>query len=188
MDHSITAPIDGLRRDHARMRSVLTLIAHQLDKLETTGTGDYVLLANALYYMRKFPSQVHHPKEDAIFDHLMARDPTYAKEVQRIREQHMEIYEMEEWLVEMALHEPKPHTTDLRKLIDFGRHYLQLQREHCRAEETMLFPRAGEALTKHDWAQVSHVVKDVEDPLFGKHRQERFQSLYDYIMRESDGA
>src|SRR5947209_2747540 len=118
MAQSLTAPIDGLRRDHARMRSVLTLIAHQLDKLEAAGAADFVLLANAIYYMRKFPSQVHHPKEDAIFDHLLVRDSAYTKEVERIREQHLQIYEVEEWLLEMALHEPRPLSTELKKLID----------------------------------------------------------------------
>lgn len=180
--------IDILKREHSNMRSVLVLIGGQLDALEHGGQADYVLLANALYYMRKFPSQVHHPKEDLIFDRLVAGDSSYTREVERIREQHQQIYELEEWLVDMALQNPLPHSTERQRLIEFGRHYLQLQREHCMTEEKALFPRAANVLTKKDWIMVSNLVKEIEDPLFGKHRGERFQSLYDYIMRESAGV
>lgn len=177
--------IDTLKREHSNMRSVLVLVGGQLDALEQGRQADYVLLANALYYMRKFPSQVHHPKEDLIFERLATGDPGYRQEVERIREQHQQIYELEEWLVDLALGSPLPHTTERQRLIEFGRHYLQLQREHSMAEEKVLFPRAADVLTKKDWTMVSNLVKEIEDPLFGQHRGERFQSLYDYIMRES---
>jgi hemerythrin-like domain-containing protein len=167
------------------MRSVLALIGVQLDRMERGEEPDYVLMANALYYMRKFPSQVHHPKEDLIFDRLVAGDPAQKQEVEQIREQHQQIYELEEWLMEMTLNNPIKGTTALKRLIEFGRHYLQIQREHCMTEEKTMFPRAAEALTAKDWAAVERLVQQVEDPLFGKHRGERYQTLYDYIMRES---
>lgn len=170
------------------MRSVLVLVGGQLDALERNEQVDHVLLANALYYMRKFPSQVHHPKEDLIFHRLVVGDPAYKQEVERIREQHQQIYELEDWLVDMALHNPLPHSTERQRLIEFGRHYIQLQREHCMTEEKTLFPRAADVLTKKDWAMVDGLVKEIEDPLFGQHRGERYQTLYDYIMRQSSGV
>jgi hemerythrin-like domain-containing protein len=183
-----TSVIDSLRREHSNMRSVLNLVNSQLDRLEHGEPPDYVLLANALYYMRKFPSQVHHPKEDLIFDRLVVGDSSYKQEVERIREQHQQIYELEEWLIEMTLNNPIKGSSALKRLIEFGRHYLQLQREHCVTEEKTLFPRATEVLTKKDWGMVSRLIEDIDDPLFGKHKGERFESLYDYIMRESSGV
>ena len=180
--------IDLLKREHSNMRSVLVLIGGQLDALERGEQIDYVLLANALYYMRKYPSQVHHPKEDLIFERLAAGDPSYKREVARIQEQHQQIYELEEWLVNMALLSPLPHTTERQRLIEFGRHYLQLQRDHSITEEKTLFPRAADVLTRKDWAMVAGLVKEIEDPLFGQHRGERYQTLYDYIMRQSSDA
>ena len=64
-----------LRTEHANMRRVLALVNDLLDAVEAGQTPNFVLLANALYYMRRFPSQVHHPKEDLIFRLLYARDP-----------------------------------------------------------------------------------------------------------------
>lgn len=180
--------IDTLRREHSQMRSVLALVGAQLDRMERGEDPDFVLMANALYYMRKFPSQVHHPKEDLIFERLVAGEPSYRQEVERIHEQHEQIYELEEWLVEMTLGNPIVGTSAAKRLMEFGRHYLQLQRDHSMTEEKLLFPRAEAVLTAKDWNKVSHLVKEVEDPLFGQHRGGRFQTLYDYIMRESAGA
>lgn len=181
-------PIDALCREHANMRSVLTLVAHQLDLLESTGTADYVLLANALYYMRKFPGHVHHPKEDLIFEKLAAADPAWKSEVGKLRLQHLEIYAMEDELIEAALDSPRSLTEEARLFLEKGRRYLRLQREHSEAEERLLFPQALATLKAKDWNEVSKAVKQVTDPLFGAHSGERYRLLFEHLMRESDGV
>lgn len=167
------------------MRSVVALIAHQLDHLEQFGAADYVLTANALYYMRKFPSHVHHPKEDLIFKKLAERDPAWKGEVDKIHAQHQEIYALEDELIEMALDNPSAGTEAVATLLDKGRRYLQLQRQHSEKEEKLLFPQAQAVLTARDWAAVAGLAKEVEDPLFGQHGSGRYRLLYEHILREA---
>lgn len=181
------SPLDGLRREHANMRSVLVLIDRQLDLLEAETGSDPILLVNALYYMRKFPSLVHHPKEDAIFERLVAIEPAWKTEVEKLRAQHREIYELEDWLIEATLDVPKAGTPARTRLLEFGRHYLDLQRQHSEAEEKLLFPQAMVSLKPRDWDLIDKQFKAVEDPLFGEHRGQRFHLLYEYIMREAAG-
>ncbi len=169
------------------MRSVLVLIDRQLDLLEAETGSDPILLVNALYYLRKFPSTVHHPKEDAIFDRLSAVEPAWKPEVEKLREQHREIYRLEDWLIESSLDAPKPGTPDRTRLIEFGRHYLDLQRQHSETEERLLFPQALASLKPRDWEAIEKGFKVVEDPVFGEHSGERFHLLYEYIMREAAG-
>jgi len=177
--------LDGLRRDHANMRSVLMLAAHQLDNLESLGAADYVLLANALYYMRKFPSHVHHPKEDLIFQRLCERDPTWDVEVGKLLAQHEEIYALEDELIERVLDHPPAGSAEVSALLERGRLYLQLQRQHSETEERLLFPQAEIALTPKDWAGIGSHIREVEDPLFGRHASGRYRMLYEHLMRES---
>lgn len=181
----MNACIDNLRREHANMRSVLVIIAHELEKLEHMGAADYVLLANALYYMRKFPGHVHHPKEDLIFRRLAEVDPAWKHEVDALLEQHHEIYELEDELIEAALDCPRVDTDAGRRLLERGRHYLQLQRSHSEIEERALFPQALAMLKPKDWTAFDSRIRTVEDPLFGKHGGERYRLLYEYIMQES---
>ena len=188
MTAKTSTPIDTLRREHANMRSVLALVAHQLDLLESRGSADYVLLTNALYYMRKFPGHVHHPKEDLIFDKLEAADPSWKAEVEKLRAQHHEIYTLEHELIEAALDCPRPFTEAATRLLERGRRYLQVQREHSEAEERLLFPQALAVLKARDWKEISGKVKQVDDPLFGAHGGDRYRLLYEHLMRESSAV
>ncbi len=179
------SPIDGLRREHANMRSVLALVSHQLDNIERIGGADYVLLANALYYMRKFPSHVHHPKEDAIFKRLAELDPAWKAEVEKVQKQHQEIYALEDELLEMTLDNPRDGSEAVAAIMEKGRRYMQLQRQHSEKEEKLLFPQALATLTARDWIAVAALVREAEDPLFGLHGSGRYRMLYEHIMRES---
>ena len=180
--------VNALRREHANMRSILVLVRDQLDRLEAGKVPDFVLLANALYYMRKFPSLIHHPKEDLIFERMAGADPALRGDVEAAHRQHEEIYELEDWLIECALNAPKPGTSSRARLLEFGRHYLEMQREHSEREERLLFPRADELLKPGDWREVARRFKDIDDPVFGKHGGERFELLYDHLMREAAGS
>lgn len=179
--------IDALRREHTNMRSVLMLVGRQLDLMESEVAVDHILLANALYYMRKFPSLVHHPKEDAIFERLADLDPSWKQEVEKLREQHQDIYRLEDWLIETTLDMPKPGTIASDRLIEFGREYLQVQRLHSETEERVLFPKALETFKGDDWATIAGRFAAIDDPLFGEHSGERYRLLHDYIMREASG-
>ena len=180
-----SSPIVSLRREHANMRSVLMLIGDLLTLIDECRAPDFVLLANALYYMRRFPSLVHHPKEDAIFERVAALDPASNGEVEKVRAQHLEIYQLEDWLIESALDAPKPGTEKRARLVEFGKHYLELQRSHSENEERLLFPRAVELLSAKDWVGIERFFKKIDDPVFGNHTGERYELLYDHLMREA---
>ena len=177
--------IQTLRADHANMRSVLALVGDLMDAIEAGLMPNFVLLANALYYMRKFPSQVHHPKEDAIFRLLYARDPTALDEVTYARDEHREIAEMEDWLIELVLDAPRPGSAARRRLLDFGRRYIDTQSRHSEREERLLFPRAEAALSGDDWAEMAAQFKQIDDPVFGLHGQDRYQTLYEHLMQRA---
>jgi hemerythrin-like domain-containing protein len=180
------SPINKLRQEHGNMRSVLVVIRDQLDLLESGSVPDFVLLANALHYMRRFPDQVHHPKEDLIFAHLAERAPELRKAVEHARREHRQIYEQEEWLIECALNAPKPGTLARGRLLDIGRAYLDTQREHSEREEHILFPAAEARFSDADWEDLGRAFQEVDDPLFGRNPGERYELLHEHLLRESD--
>lgn len=177
--------IDKLRREHADMRRVIILIRLQLDLLERHAQPDLVLLTNALYYMRKFPSVVHHPKEELIFEKLLARGAPVQKEVEQLHAQHQEIYALEDDLIELALALQKGDCKAEARLLEFGRHYLAIQSMHVETEERFLFPAALQNLRAYDWKDVRKKSVSIDDPLFGSNPPERYRYLYDYLLREA---
>ncbi|HVC28873.1 MAG TPA: hemerythrin domain-containing protein [Gammaproteobacteria bacterium] len=177
--------IEKLRLEHADMRRVIILIRLQLDLLERHAQPDLVLLANALYYMRKFPSVVHHPKEELIFEKLVARGAPVQKEVEQLHVQHQEIYALEDNLIELALALQKGDSQARTRLLEFGRHYIAIQAMHAETEERILFPAAQQNLRANDWKDVRKKSVRIEDPLFGSNPTERYRNLYDYLLREA---
>ncbi len=181
----VNPTIEKLRREHADMRRIIILIRMQLDLLERHAEPDLVLLTNALYYMRKFPSVVHHPKEELIFEKLLARGAPVHKEVEQLHAQHQEIYALEDNLIELALALQQGDQQAQARLLEFGRHYLAVQAMHVETEERVLFPAAQQNLRAYDWKEVRKKSVSIDDPLFGNNPTARYRYLYDYLMREA---
>jgi hemerythrin-like domain-containing protein len=181
----VNPTIAKLRREHADMRRIIILIRMQLDLLERHAQPDRILLTNAFYYMRKFPSVVHHPKEELIFEKLLARGAPVQKEVEQLHAQHQEIYALEDDLIELALASQKGDSKAQARLLEFGRHYLAIQAIHVETEERILFPTALQNLQAYDWKDVRKKSVSIDDPLFGSNPTERYRYLYDYLLREA---
>lgn len=174
-------PITKLQREHSNMWRVQQVMHLQLERLWRGEPTDSALLANAFYYMRKFPSVVHHPKEDMIYEKLLEAGTPLAKEVRHILTQHEELYEIEDELIDLVLQLPKCR----ERVLQLGRRYLNIQTEHMETEERLLFPQARKLLTAGDWREVRAHFEALKDPLFGRRVAARFQSLYDYLLREA---
>lgn len=181
----VNPTIEKLRREHAEMRRVVILIRMQLDLIGRHAEPDLVLLTNALYYMRKFPSVVHHPKEELIFEKLLARGAPVQKEVEQTHVQHQEIYALEDNLIELALAMQQGDRQAQARLLEFGRHYLAIQAMHAETEERVLFPAAQQNLHAYDWKDIRKKSVSIDDPLFGGSPTERYRYLYDYLLREA---
>lgn len=177
--------INRLLTEHAHMRRILGLVRSQLDRLDRQAQPDLVLLANALYYMRKFPSVVHHPKEEILFRRLVDAGAPVGPEVAQVSRQHEEIYALEDHLIELTLALQNGDRLVQSRLVELGRHYLDIQAEHSKAEEELLFPRAAGFLREADWKAVRSKSKQIDDPLFGSSVTERYRYLYDYLLREA---
>lgn len=180
--------VHKLLREHGTLRRVLGLIQEQVDRIDVGETPDMALFGNALYYLRKFPSVVHHPLEDALFDWLLPKAPRLKPEIDSLREQHLEIYQLENWLSEAALEAAKQGPAAYPRLVEFARRYLLLQRQHGETEERVVFPEALKALNQADWRALKARMAKEDNPLAGGRVPERFRSLYDYLDHQAKPA
>ena len=65
---------------------------------------------------------------------------------------------------------------------DIAREFLNAYRHHILMEEKHFFPAAQSSLTPEDWRQLSEQVGQVEDPLFDRREDDRFDALYEDIV------
>ncbi|MGE5625844.1 MAG: hemerythrin domain-containing protein [Bacillota bacterium] len=180
--------VHKLLREHGTLRRVLGLIQEQVHRIEQGEVPDMALFGNALYYLRKFPSVFHHPLEDALFDRLLPKASHLKPEIDSLREQHREIYELENWLSETALEAAKLGPAAYPRLVEFARRYLVLQWQHGETEEQVIFPAALKALGPADWLALGTRMAEASDPLAGGPVPERFRRLYDYLEHKAKPA
>lgn len=179
--------VDKLIHEHAGMGRVLLVIGRQVESLEKHATPDLVLLANALHYMGEFPRLVHHPKEELLFDRLLAAGADCQQELADLRRQHRDIFRVEDRLLERVLQlQGGDHAHD-QELLDKARQYLHLQRMHSLMEEEVVFPAALGLLSAEDLQALEDQANLIEAPLFGSNVAEKYRALYDYVMFESGG-
>ncbi|HEX4300542.1 MAG TPA: hemerythrin domain-containing protein [Gammaproteobacteria bacterium] len=179
------AVIAVLTETHRNMERVLMLMRFQLDSLKPHNhAAAYVLLANAVGYMHRYPSLIHHPAEELIGAKLARYAPETRALCDRIREQHQRFATVE---IRLQRDIRAAHASDgdgWRDIQEQGVAYCLEHATHIRLEETELFPLALRWLKGADWHEIDGQCKAMSDPLFDGKDLGRYDSLYDYLMTD----
>ena len=143
--------ITRLLQEHIRLWRVLRVLERQFDLALSCETPDLRLLLNALSFLRGEPARLHHYHEERMFDRLQAVDPGRTCELNFQREQHREIYQLEDSLKELVGQAATLGHAAFPRLLYFGREYLRVQKSHSKFEEHVILPRAVIVLKRADW-------------------------------------
>lgn len=171
--------------EHVQLHRVLHLIERELERAAHYEQPDFDLLRLAIEYMREFPGKLHHPQEELLFDLLVKCDVTVKPDVDRLRQQHRELYQLEDNLREMTALAAAQGQASYPRLLEFGRRYLRLQNEHAAAEEKSIFPRTVLHLHAGDWKLLESRYHRPDDPLFGSTVRDRFRLLYQRLIEQA---
>lgn len=172
--------IDRLEADHRNLRRLLELAEIEVEKLGESDAADLELLREIVDYVGGYPSLVHRPREEMVFE-LLRRRGTSAASVQQIAREHAALDRaaaragkiVEDLAQEVAL--PRERVVaDLRQLI-------AAYRGHMTIEEP-LFAEARRRLAAADWASVDAVGVG-RDPLFGSEPEARYGRLLERVAR-----
>ncbi len=178
----MTKILDELRHDHWNMARLLDLLARELNKFKECGRPDYDLVEIILEYCQHYPDLCHHPKEDMILEKLKARDPATANIIGNLKREHEKLSTLT-WRFSSAVRNVFNDATLPRDwFLDVANVYLSFSRNHMQMEEVLFFPAARKTLAPEDWAELDDTWEMVEDPLFGKQIQKKYEGLYQEIM------
>jgi hemerythrin-like domain-containing protein len=175
-----------LRLEHENIARVLDVLEDQLQRVESGAPINESLLLLAVEYLKDFPEECHHPKEDLVFRMLQRRDPPGAAALSDLGAEHAQLAQLTERFakdVHGVLDAPKDAP------IESLRQYVRVYREHMASEEKHFFPAALESLTRDDLADLDFQLFDREDQLFDHSAEARFARLRREIQqRATDGS
>ncbi len=174
--------LDDLREDHRNLARLWDLLGRELKVFKDGGHPDYDLVETILDYCLNYPDLCHHPKEDLIYEKLVERDPAAAKTIGDLKKEHEKLASLT-WRFSTAVSNVLEDEQLPRDwFMDIANDFLSFSRNHMQMEEVLFFPAARKCLTAKDWAELEASVENVNDPLFGEDKQEKYESLFREIM------
>lgn len=180
--------IAQLLYEHIRMRRVLRVLERQLEAAQRCEQPDYTLLRRSVEYLSGLPARMHHAREDRLFERLAACDPCISQDLRILSEQHQELAQLEEDLLEMVAVAAQSGQVGLPRLLEFGRRYLWVQKSHAKQEEAAVFPRATALLGPSDWKLLDKPLQDEGHPAMDAESQSQVLTLYRRLMAETKAA
>jgi hemerythrin-like domain-containing protein len=180
-------------------RSAIAVILHEHQQMSTvvegmrrfvrllaagTPTPGLMVLRAMLYYIREYPQQVHHPKEDRyLFTPLRGRTDEFDYVLTELESQHAQgdvrLRNIEHALTRYELKGP-PALRDLRAMVDA---YAEFCADHRCMEEALILPAARRLLTEEDWSQIDAAFGANRDPFDGVKLEDDLRKLFSMIVK-----
>jgi hemerythrin-like domain-containing protein len=158
-------PVAMWRAEHERFEQLLEFLEAQLDSFRSGGAPDYVLMRDVLHYLHHVADVAHHPREDAAFERLVARDPSLQVPIGRLLQEHRVIAAAGSRLLALLEDILEDVVVEREEVEATAATYLVYYRHHLAEEDREILPRAAELLTPADWGAVAASVAAVHDPL-----------------------
>jgi len=178
----MTRAIEELEIDHRNMRQLLDIIEEEMGAYRQGRAPDFEILHLIVDYTLNYPEISHHPREDAICEILLRRDPVAAVAVGNLMEEHRQLSQLTHRLAAALANVERDVETPKDWLDGLVREYLVRNRAHMQAEEQHFFPRALAALRDEDWAEIDAKLHRLVDPLFGGKVAQAYLRLHQRIM------
>lgn len=168
----------ALGDEHRYQARLLALLEKQVGLLNQKQSADLEVMHGVMRYMTQYPDRFHHPKEDLLFEKLVARDPEAAPQVEQLLKAHVDIPALgSALLAQIDLLRAGDAAADPNRLRKAAHAYIGTLRRHMDIESLHLFPQAQRALQPQDWEEVDQRMKPILDPVFGAEVGKDFESL-----------
>lgn len=174
--------IDELHDEHRNIRRVLTVLDHQVQRLAQGAQPDFDLLQAIANYFCDYPDRCHHPKEDAVFRRLTAKEPASAAAIGDLGREHRDAHARVSRFRENIQAIFRDEIVSRDKVVGAAQSFMDAEREHMKMEEEVFFPLAVSALDEEDWRVVETSLKAMRDPLFGGILEEEFRVLREALL------
>ncbi|CDY79152.1 Hemerythrin HHE cation binding region [Caballeronia glathei] len=176
--------VQTIIREHQQLSAVVNGMRRFVDALDSGShaPGPMVLRA-MLYYVREYPEQVHHPKEDKyLFMRLRLRTNELDDVIDELEAQHVQgearVRSLERALTRYEV-DGDSAIPALRKMVE---EYEAFYSDHRRLEEEVVLPAALRFLNTGDWIELDEAFGANRDPFDSSELEGDLDHLYSVIV------
>jgi nucleotide-binding universal stress UspA family protein/hemerythrin-like domain-containing protein len=172
-----------IRDEHRSLAAVLHAWTHLIETARRDQVRpDPALLRAILRYIRDFPLELHHPKENEyLFRRLRQRTSAVNADIEELERQHERDHQMVDELAALVEAEAAGKG-DLAALETAVARYSSFIWEHMGREEGVILPAAQRHLKEEDWAEIDATFAANRDPRFGGDTDMQYKRLFSRIV------
>jgi hemerythrin-like domain-containing protein len=153
-------PIAVWHSDHVRFARLLDQLEGEVARFHAGEPPDYDRMHDIVQWLREYSDTAHHPREDAAFERMAAREPSLRLQINRLMQEHRVIAHAGQALLELLDGAAGGATLPRADIEAAAATYLVYYRSHMAAEESQILPRAAQLLGDADWAAVAAAVPE----------------------------
>jgi hemerythrin-like domain-containing protein len=177
MKQDVETLLTSLRTDHRNLSMLLDLLQKETERLEACEEPDFELVHEVMEYMTSYPDTVHHPREDLLYQHILAARSDVDENLQRVESDHEAIAVLGAKLRDDIDSIAAGAFIKRDVIIAELRGYRETLLTHMYWEERELFALADELQDDKEWSSIDLGGADDRDPLFGSRVDRKFRRL-----------
>jgi hemerythrin-like domain-containing protein len=178
--------LDHLEADHRTFAGLLKILEGELDSIAAVEEPDYPLMSLVLDYLLTYPDQIHHPKEDLIYQILLRKFPEVRDSLDDLEQDHVTLANLTRSFAATLRDVVAGEAVMRETLLAAGRTFVQTYRGHMLSENVGVFKLARRHLPAIDLDGLMAEFEPGIDPLRGTGT--RFTRLLEDIRVSSGGA
>jgi hemerythrin-like domain-containing protein len=176
---------DVLKDEHRGVERMLAIVEAAGKRLEAGGDVPADLYLSAVDFFRGFTDGCHHAKEEEkLFPAMEKRGvPREGGPIGVMLAEHEQGRAYVRAIAEAAARYSKGDKSAVSALIQNGRGYVELLRQHIAKEDRVLFPMADKVLSGAEQAQLFEAFETIERERTGPGEHERYHHVLDELER-----
>ncbi|MBB1269223.1 hemerythrin domain-containing protein [Shewanella sp. SR44-3] len=175
-----------LLQDHKHISILLDILVQKRLRLLAGSGVDFKVIRDIVEYMQVYAEHSHHPVEDIIFSHFVAKSVSLDNKLfddMQLEDEHHKLIAASQNLMFSINLVLSDVVLSKDKLVADLSDYLTLQQQHMEYEEGRLFPLFEQHLSAVDWQEINQACQQklIDDPLFSQTDDVLFESLREYF-------
>jgi hemerythrin-like domain-containing protein/nucleotide-binding universal stress UspA family protein len=182
------AAVARIKDEHRSLAAVLHLLRRIAAEAAEGRTLDTPLLRGAIHYLRAFPQELHHPKEERyLFALLRGRSPTLDRVLDELEQEHSGGVTLLDALAHAV--DAYERNADSASAVERALEaFTVAQWRHIETEERTVLPAAQELLTDAEWRDIAEAFEGNGDPRFDRLVDDEFRAMFARIMNRASGG
>jgi hemerythrin-like domain-containing protein len=179
--------LDIIRTEHRNIGRILDALATLGGELAADKSVlNWDILHAIVYYMRVFPDNIHHLKEERdLFAAVLKCAPAALDTIAALKVEHFEGEARLKGIADLLAIAERAYPEGRQALADMIAAYVAFQRRHMRREETEILPLAEQCLSEGDWRAIDRAFAAHADPVFANNVTAGFEALHRYVVEHA---